>query len=87
MLAIVSMNLEPVGAEHGPQATHPPPSTFTYERSYGNEDSPYEKLKAEAREKGPEWGPLRSGLVEAAVETLEVYFKNIDNAFKYQLPG
>lgn len=84
LLAIVSMNLESTGAEHDPQGTHPPPSTFTYERSYGNEDSAYEKLKAEAREQGPEWGPLRSGLVEADVETLDVYFKNIDNSFKYQ---
>jgi hypothetical protein len=84
LLAIVSMNLGPDGTEHGPKATHPPESTFTYERRYGNEDSPYEKLKAEARERGPEWSPLSSGLVEADVETLDVYFKNIDNAFKYQ---
>lgn len=84
LLALVAMNLEPTGLKQGPQATHPPASTFTYERRYGNEDSPYEKLKVELRRQGTDWEPLRSGLIEADPKTLGVYFKNIDNTFKYQ---
>ncbi len=67
-----------VDAGNDPGIATPPRGRFVYSRTYGEGETTYERVKAEATEQGTNWGPVAAGLIVADAETLAVYFRNID---------
>lgn len=79
LLSLVSMNVNP---ESRPESAEPPRGRFVYARNYGEGETTYERLKREASEQGPNWGPVAAGLIVADVETLAVYFQRMDDTIR-----
>ena len=81
LLSLMSMN---VGPASSPESAEAPRGRFVYDRRLGGGDATYERMKREAMEQDADWGPIRAGLIQADAETLEIYFRNIEDTIRHR---